>query len=246
MFPKQTIALSLKCHSSQGCNLWQNIWEFSSFLTSKHAAGLYKWCLEKLLARFQWWFWNVTPWGWHEYTCGTDTDTQSKQIYRRLGKASHLYDTVVIPVKKPQPSHTHMPSYTQTHTHSPLCSHPYCPSINIPSLWQGCQHAPPQVGEGRKMRGTEEEVLLWEKDIRACKFAQWLKREDKEKNEEKWVGGWWNRCIKKHERMARGLQERHLALVFFPKEQERRHQAGDTSHSWKFYTFCAFDIITFF
>lgn len=114
----------------------------------------------------------------------TTTDTQSTEIHSWL--TSHLYDCVVFPVKTPTPP--------PDHTNSHLCSHPYCPSINIPTLWQGCQCTPPQVGEGRKMRGDRgrerKQALVWERIFeRANSYSGWKGRARTKESKEKWVGG---------------------------------------------------------
>lgn len=180
----------------------------------------------------------IHMWDWYRYTKQTDIQKAGKGF-------SSLWHCGHSSKKAPTQPHTHALIHTNTHTFSSV-QPPLLSIYKHPNSLTGLSTCTTTGGGGKENERDRGRGFAMREDIRACKFAQWLKREDKEKNEEKWVGGWWNRCIKKHERMARGLQEQHLALEFFPKEQERRHQAGDTNYSWKFYTFCALDIMTFF
>lgn len=110
--------------------------------------------------------------------CGTltDTDTQSKQIHSRLGKASRLYDRVVIPVKAPT-THTHTRSFSSVQ--SPLQSiykHPK----SLTGLSACTNHRWGREGRREGQRKRKKTGFAMREDIRACKCIQQQRREDKE------------------------------------------------------------------
>lgn len=185
----------------------------------------------KPLTSFWWWFWilaplrltsihtHVGPWliaihKANRYTEGWE-------------KASHLYDSMVIPVKAPH----------HTHIHTLSCVQPPLLSIyKHPKSLTGLSACTTTGGEGKGR--DRKQGLLWERIFeRANSYSGW-REEDKEKKEEKWVGGgfsvWKTRMETLHKETwvwLEGFRNNtfsHLLCVF---PNEHRHPVGYTTQS---------------